>query len=71
MVWQVYESLATDVGLYGIDNYTKSGLTWPCGIQTGQTPDLMLGLAGIGYFYLRLCDPQDIPSILIISQSTS
>ena len=29
------------------------------------TPDLMLGLAGIGYFYLRLHDPT-IPSILLV-----
>jgi lantibiotic modifying enzyme len=64
-----YNSVASDVGKYGIDKYAKPGLTWPCGIQTGETPDLMLGLAGIGYFYLRLLDIQKVPSILIISSS--
>jgi lantibiotic biosynthesis protein len=33
--------------------------------EGGETPGLMLGLAGIGYSYLRLCDPA-IPSILIV-----
>jgi lantibiotic modifying enzyme len=32
----------------------------------GETASLMLGLAGIGYFYLRLHDPEGIPSVLII-----
>jgi lantibiotic modifying enzyme len=32
----------------------------------GETPNLMLGLAGIGYFYLRLYDPVKYPSVLII-----
>ena len=26
----------------------------------------MLGLAGIGYFYLRLAAPESVPSILIL-----
>jgi hypothetical protein len=31
---------------------------WPCGIvDGGESPGLMLGLAGIGMFYLRLHDP--------------
>jgi hypothetical protein len=37
---------------------------WPCG-TSGDTPNLMLGLAGIGYFYLRLAIPA-IPSILLL-----
>jgi type 2 lantibiotic biosynthesis protein LanM len=40
---------------------------WPCGVQNaGETPDLMLGLAGIGHFFLRLYDRQKIPSILLV-----
>jgi lantibiotic biosynthesis protein len=61
-----YKSLATDIGLYGIEKYENPGLHWPCGIPNGETPDLMLGLAGIGYFYLRLYDPQ-IPSIVMLT----
>ena len=40
---------------------------WPCGILNGgESPNLMLGLAGIGYFYLRLYDRKQIPSILLV-----
>lgn len=37
---------------------------WSCGTKSGATPGLMLGLAGIGYFYLRMFDP-DIASPLM------
>lgn len=38
-----------------------------CGVPLGiETPDLMVGLAGIGYGLLRLTDPQIIPSILLL-----
>ena len=30
---------------------------WPVGVARGTNPSLMLGLAGIGYSYLRLADP--------------
>lgn len=40
---------------------------WPCGVPSGgQTPDLLLGLAGIGYFFLRLHDPEKTPSVLLV-----
>jgi type 2 lantibiotic biosynthesis protein LanM len=61
-----YKSLATEIGRFGIEKYASPGLPWPCGIQTGITPGLMLGLAGIGNFYLRLCDINRISSPLII-----
>ena len=48
----------------GIERYAKRGHPWPCGMN-GETPNLMLGLAGIGYFYLRLAIPA-IPSILLL-----
>jgi lantibiotic modifying enzyme len=42
-------------------------LQWPCGAPGGaETPNLMLGLAGIGYFYLRLYDPIHTPSLLMV-----
>jgi len=37
----------------GMHLYARPGSAWPCGIPE-ETPGLMLGLAGIGYFYLRL-----------------
>jgi lantibiotic biosynthesis protein len=36
---------------------------WPCGVPGGTTPALFLGLSGIGWWFLRLHDPQ-IPSPL-------
>lgn len=54
---------AMEIGRAGFLRYTRSGLPWPCG-SLGETPGLMLGLAGIGLFYLRLYD-RDIPSVLM------
>jgi lantibiotic biosynthesis protein len=51
----------------GIQSYQSSRSAWPCGINGGgETPNLLLGVAGIGYFYLRLSDPDEIPSVLMI-----
>lgn len=58
------ERLAYRVGDSGIDGYASTGTPWPCGTHEGQTTGLMLGLAGIGYFYLRLYDPL-VPSLLL------
>jgi lantibiotic modifying enzyme len=53
-------------GLAGINSYTNNSFQWPCGIiGTGEVPGLMLGIAGIGFFYLRLFNSPEIPSILI------
>lgn len=60
--------IAEKVGEEGIEFYVKQGLPWPCGNGgAGETPNLMLGTAGIGYFYLRLYDPVAVPSVLLIS----
>jgi hypothetical protein len=43
------------VGEQGIEQIERQDLRWPCGVTDGdETPNLMLGTAGIGYFYLRL-----------------
>jgi lantibiotic modifying enzyme len=31
------------------------------------TPGLMLGQAGVGYFYLRVADPRAVPTVLLIA----
>jgi lantibiotic modifying enzyme len=49
---------------HGLERYARPGLAWPCGTHTEETQSLMLGLAGIGYFYLRLAAPQ-VPSVLL------
>ncbi|MGH9401083.1 MAG: type 2 lanthipeptide synthetase LanM [Terriglobia bacterium] len=59
---------AEQTGLQGVSIYQKGNLPWPCGVLGGgETPNLMLGLAGIGYFYLRLYDPLKNPSILLVT----
>jgi len=53
----------------GIEESAKDGHLWLCGTRGGETPGLMLGLAGIGYFYLRLYNPA-IPSILLLRRES-
>jgi lantibiotic biosynthesis protein len=60
------QEIAEKIGERGIEEFQRKKLAWPCGIPYGETPCLMLGLAGIGYFYLRLYNPIKIPPILII-----
>ena len=57
--------LVAEIADAGIERYAKRGDSWPCGVGGEETPSLMLGLAGIGHFYLRLHTPK-IPSILIL-----
>lgn len=54
--------LSQEVAGNGIRKYAH-GHQWPSGTR-GESPSLMLGLAGIGYFYLRVADSR-IPSILM------
>lgn len=59
------------------ESYLKAGLIfeefkthnfqWKCGIPgEDPTPNLMLGLSGIGYELLRLFDEENIPSVLVL-----
>ena len=57
---------AARVGRMGIERHLVPGAPWPCGVPGGgETPGLMLGLAGTGWFYLRLYDPAT-PSVLLV-----
>jgi lantibiotic modifying enzyme len=59
--------IAESVGHQAISQIQAPNLPWPCGVTTGgETPNLMLGLAGIGHFFLRLYDSEKIPSILLL-----
>ena len=41
---------------------------WVTGLPLGvETPGIMLGLAGIGYEFLRLAQPQRIPNLLLLA----
>ncbi len=57
---------AKAVAQEGVERYEQRRVPWPCGLAgANETPDLMLGLAGIGYFYLRLADPARFRSVLL------
>lgn len=59
--------LVHEIALDAVQRYNVGKNPWPCGIvNAGETPDLMLGLAGIGYFFLRLHDPEKTPSVLLV-----
>jgi lantibiotic modifying enzyme len=61
-----YGQLAIDVGRSGLALHARTGAPWPCGVLGGgETPSLLLGLAGIGHFYLRLHDPA-LPTVLLV-----
>lgn len=58
---------AEQVGKFIIEQYLDLELPIPCGVQQrGEAPGLMLGIAGIGYFLLRLADRQNLPSVLLL-----
>ena len=62
-----YAAPAERLGREGIEQCQKTYGPWPCGVHGGgETPGLLLGLAGIGHFYLRLHDPAAVPPVLII-----
>ncbi|HEX8905516.1 MAG TPA: lanthionine synthetase LanC family protein, partial [Longimicrobiaceae bacterium] len=55
------------VGVEGWEAYESQGLPWPCGTMQGALdPGLLLGEAGIGYFFLRLARPET-PSVLVVT----
>jgi len=57
---------AEAVGMRALDRYERAGMPWPCGVMNaGETPNLLLGLAGIGYSFLRLHNSADIPTVLL------
>ena len=67
--WEGMATLVAEVAHVGIERYAMRGHVWPCGVDGGDTPNLMLGLAGIGSFYLRLANPET-PSILLLRPSS-
>ena len=59
--------VAEYVGKQAIALFQTDDMPWPCGVNGGgETPNLMLGLAGIGHFYLRLYDSARVPSVLLV-----
>ena len=62
-----YVQMAQTVGIAGILNYAKPRMPWPSGLNYNQyqTPGLMMGLSGTGYFYLRLHNPHKFRTVLL------
>jgi lantibiotic biosynthesis protein len=59
---------AQEVARRGIESYEKQRLPWPCGGPGNlESPSLMLGYAGISYYYLRMAEPEQTPSLLLFS----
>jgi class II lanthipeptide synthase len=60
-------AVADAIGDRGIQSVQLNRNPWPCGVVSGgETPNLMLGTAGIGYFYLRLYDSSAVRSVLLV-----
>jgi len=58
---------AENVGRTAIAQIAASDLPWPCGVNGGgETPNMMLGMAGIGHFFLRLYDSAAVPSMVLL-----
>src|SRR6185295_7755871 len=52
-----YRAMAESTGDRGIQSVHAHRNPWPCGVLSGgESPNLMVGIAGIGHFYLRLYD---------------
>ncbi len=60
--------LADEIADLGAAANAGSPDRWHCGLARGTHPSLMLGIAGIGHFYLRLADPS-VPSLTLVSPS--
>ncbi len=60
------QRLAEMVGATGIRHFQEQNRAWPNGLNSDHpTPGLMMGLAGTGYFFLRLSDPKRYRSVLL------
>jgi lantibiotic modifying enzyme len=59
--------IAEAAGLAAIAQIRTPDLPWPCGVTTGgESPNLMIGIAGIGHFFLRLFDSEAVPSVMLL-----
>lgn len=59
--------LVEAVAEHGRQHFDLPQRPWPSGSASGQeSPGLMLGLAGTGYFYLRAADRENTPSMLAV-----
>ena len=65
-------TIVDEIARHGIDTYGATGRPWPSGTPgAGESPSLMLGLAGTGHFYLRAFDSTATPSVLLLAPSSA
>ena len=57
--------LVSEAAAASAARFADEPASWPCGVRRGSNPSLMIGLAGIGYFFLGLADPA-LPSVLLV-----
>jgi lantibiotic modifying enzyme len=63
-----WHDAAVQAALRGLGAYENGELPWPPGVNGGTyNPSLMLGEAGVGWFLLRCCAPDQMPSVLMLS----
>lgn len=59
--------VALEIAAHASQIFEQRGVAWRSGAIGGvQDASFMLGDAGIGYFYLRLADPQ-VPSVILVN----
>jgi lantibiotic modifying enzyme len=61
--WELVERIVAELSQAHALLLVAPERVWPCGVD-GETPSLMLGLAGTGHFHLRRYDPS-ISSVLL------
>lgn len=65
-------ALAHQVGRHGQELYGLARRPWPSGAPRGDySPDLFVGEAGIGHFYLRLHNPEKVRTVLRIGPTSA
>jgi lantibiotic modifying enzyme len=66
-----WSTLAHQAAIRGSETYEAADLPWPPGVNGGaENPSLMLGNAGVGWFFLRLAQPEETPSLLLFRPPT-
>jgi len=64
--------VAEEAASTAIQQIQPNDMPWPCGVNGGgETPNLMLGLAGIGHFFLRCYASQEVESVLLMHRKGS
>jgi lantibiotic biosynthesis protein len=58
-------AIAYDASDAAIERFSRPGAVWPCGTHTDEAPGLMLGLAGIGHYLLKL-HQRSTPAVTIL-----